>query len=48
VAAMLDFMAKAAKEGRDDEIARVCDCLHVVIDGTGTDDPHDRERYDDR
>ena len=48
VAAMLDFMAKAAREGRDDEISQVCDCLHVVVDGTASHDPHDRERHDDR
>jgi hypothetical protein len=40
VAAMLNFMAKAASEGRDDEISRVCDCLHVVVDGTRSPDLH--------
>jgi hypothetical protein len=47
VAAMLDFMAKAAREGRDDEISRVCDCLHVFVDGTGSHDFEDQERHDD-
>jgi hypothetical protein len=46
VAAMLHFLAKAAREGRDDEISRVCDCLHVIID-MGSHDSHDRERHDD-
>src|SRR5512140_3180597 len=47
VAAMVDFMMKAVREGRDDEISRVCDCLHVLIDGAGSHDAHDWERHDD-
>jgi hypothetical protein len=40
VTAMLGSMTKAAGEGRDDEISRICDCLHVVIDGAAGHEPY--------